>query len=221
MTKEGTKKATDKPKAAKKRRTRKGKAVPSLPSRIDVKYKQQEALALRRAGFNFATIAEKVGYASRAGAYKAVMTAIAEIIEPEVKAYRSLEGARLDESQAEIWEVIQAPIFTESIDPRTGEKVKEIDKDMVALKIAATNAFIKISTQRCKIFGLYKNPGPQNQPLFDGAIDVSPSEGDSRGQEVSFTNEKEAIKKMDEMLALAQKAEARMKKGEVIDVEAS
>jgi len=74
--------------------------------------KKLQALQLRRAGFSYDIIAERLGYASRSGAYKAVMTALRETLKEPAEELRRLQLDRLDALLASIWN-----------EARDGEKV--------------------------------------------------------------------------------------------------
>jgi hypothetical protein len=65
--------------------------------------KKLEALQLRKSGESFASIAKKLGYASSAGSYKAVMTALIDTLQEPADELRDLELQRLDEMQLGLW----------------------------------------------------------------------------------------------------------------------
>jgi len=70
---------------------------------VEAKHRQQQALALRRAGATFADIADALGYANPSCAYKAVTTALAELPVADADALRQLEADRLDEMQVQVY----------------------------------------------------------------------------------------------------------------------
>lgn len=65
--------------------------------------KQQQALELRKAGYTFEVIADRLGYAGPAGSYKAVTTALRNTIQQPADEVRRLELERLDRMQAGLW----------------------------------------------------------------------------------------------------------------------
>ena len=70
----------------------------SLTSRRRLKAveRQKKALELRILGMNFDEIAEELGYASRSGAYHAVMAGLNRVPAPEATDYRKLNLERLN-----------------------------------------------------------------------------------------------------------------------------
>ena len=58
--------------------------------------RQVEALELRKTGMSFRAIASELGYASQAGAYKAVQRALHNVVKEPAEDVRELELARLD-----------------------------------------------------------------------------------------------------------------------------
>ena len=68
--------------------------------------KQAEALALRKSGHTFEEIAERVGYASKSGAFKAVMSALRKTIQEPADELRQLELERLDVMLKSLWPFI-------------------------------------------------------------------------------------------------------------------
>jgi hypothetical protein len=90
------------PREAKKRPPR-GAASPTSPRRLQALEKQRQAVTMRIAGASFDDIAEALGYASRAGAHKAIMTAIQSTLPEPVEAVRQLELNRLDRLWLAVW----------------------------------------------------------------------------------------------------------------------
>lgn len=73
------------------------------PRRIEAAEKRAQALELRKAGANYDQIARQVGYESRAGAYRAVQTALQQITEEPAKEVIQLELERLDAMLLGLW----------------------------------------------------------------------------------------------------------------------
>lgn len=65
--------------------------------------KRRQALELAKAGIDYQTIADRIGYNSRQAAWKAVNSAIKDIIRPPAEAVRDMQIARLDSMLASIW----------------------------------------------------------------------------------------------------------------------
>jgi len=73
------------------------------PRRIEAAERQRQAVEMRKAGATFPMIAEKLGYASTGGAYKAVMTALKKTMQEPSDAVRNLELERLDALLLALW----------------------------------------------------------------------------------------------------------------------
>lgn len=65
--------------------------------------KQQQALELRKGGKTFEYIAEKLGYASKSGAHKAVLTALQKTLQEPADELRTLERERLEAMFESLW----------------------------------------------------------------------------------------------------------------------
>jgi uncharacterized protein (DUF2267 family) len=70
---------------------------------IDLAEKQRQAVELRKAGLGYDEIADKLGYANRGGAYKAVRAALLAAVREPAEEVLALELARLDAMLAGIW----------------------------------------------------------------------------------------------------------------------
>lgn len=73
---------------------------------IVVRQKGQQAIRLRLSGATIAQIATQLGYASEAGAYKAIMRELEQTAQDQgesTEAVRQLELKRLDQMQFPIW----------------------------------------------------------------------------------------------------------------------
>ena len=64
--------------------------------RISAVVKGTEALGMRMKGHTFDEIAQKLGYASKSGAYGAVMAALDRVPSPQAEQYRSMNLERLN-----------------------------------------------------------------------------------------------------------------------------
>jgi len=73
---------------------------------IALRQRGQQAISLRMAGATIKQIADQLGYASEAGAYKAIMRELAQTAQgmsESTEAVRQLELKRLDQMQFPIW----------------------------------------------------------------------------------------------------------------------
>lgn len=70
--------------------------MPNQERRVKANDRQRQALELRKAGFSYPTIAERLGYASPQAAFKAVDTALKKSIQEPADELRTLEVERLD-----------------------------------------------------------------------------------------------------------------------------
>lgn len=73
------------------------------PRRLKAADRHRLALKDRKYGATYAQIAQRRGYASASGAYKAVMTGLRETLEEPADAVRQLELARLDTLMMASW----------------------------------------------------------------------------------------------------------------------
>src|SRR5829696_9189806 len=123
---------------------------PVLPGRLDSNRadmirRATDAVAMRAAGATYDEIAERMGYADRTTASRAVRRQLRRMIEsPEAKELRTLEEIRLDTLQAGHWD--QAV---------TGDS-------------EATRLVLKIMEQRAKLLGLNVN-----ESRASGAMEAS------------------------------------------------
>ena len=70
--------------------------------------RQLQALELRKAGASYEAIAERLGYADRSGAYRAVKAALTLTLREPAEELRSLEAERLDGMLLPLWRRVQA-----------------------------------------------------------------------------------------------------------------
>ena len=106
------------------------------PSQIKALEMRAEAVKLRKMGFGYPQIADRVGYNSRQAAHQAVTTALAEIREHTAENaddLRTLEAERLDQ----LWQIAMTEAIT--------------NRDMRAIDTA-----LRIQDRRAKLFGLDK-----------------------------------------------------------------
>jgi hypothetical protein len=109
----------------------KGKSDPKVADR------EIEVLKLRRGGLTFDMIADRVGYASASGAYKAWKNAMRRVVYDDVDAIRKTELDRLDIAQAAIWGDLT--------------DIQNIDANTRARLILA---LIKVMERRSRLLGL-------------------------------------------------------------------
>lgn len=65
--------------------------------------RQAQAVQLRKAGHSFDEIAQRLGYAGKQGAHKAVMTALRKMLQEPTDELRALELERLDSMLNALW----------------------------------------------------------------------------------------------------------------------
>jgi hypothetical protein len=73
--------------------------------RLEAADRQRRALELRKAGKGFDAIAAELGYDSRSGAHKAVMTGLKATLREPAEELRTLELERLDALLSALWPV--------------------------------------------------------------------------------------------------------------------
>jgi hypothetical protein len=76
--------------------------------RLTATEKQAEALRLRKQGKSFDEIATLLGYSSKSGAHKAVLSALQKTLSEPAEELRTLECARLDAALAAIWPQVES-----------------------------------------------------------------------------------------------------------------
>lgn len=92
--------------------------------------RQRQAIQLRSAGVTLKEIARQLGYASHSGARRAILAGLDRALADTVADMRAIEGARLDELWAAVWEDFQRG------------------------SLPAIDRGIKIMARRAKLFGL-------------------------------------------------------------------
>ena len=75
---------------------------------IQAQERQLQALELRKAGATYEAIAERLGYADRSGAFRAVTSALKATLREPADELRTLELERLDSALLAIWRQVQA-----------------------------------------------------------------------------------------------------------------
>jgi len=78
---------------------------------LAVREKGRQAVSLRMAGATIKQIADRLGYASESGAYKALMRELAETTQEmseSTEAVRQLELQRLDTMQFSVWNLVRS-----------------------------------------------------------------------------------------------------------------
>jgi hypothetical protein len=88
---------------AKKRATQTPSNRRPTPRNADLAAKERKALDLRIAGATFDQIAEKLEYADKSAAYRAVTRALVSTVKPAADELRELEVARLDRLLLAVW----------------------------------------------------------------------------------------------------------------------
>lgn len=65
--------------------------------------RERDALELKRAGVTYDVIADRLGFANRGSAYKAVQRALRRTLQEPADELRSIEADRLDRMQFAVW----------------------------------------------------------------------------------------------------------------------
>jgi len=121
------------------------------------------AVELKAQGFTYEEIAVQLGYASKAGAYVAVVRALKLANEKSAelgKHYRDLELAKLDALESELWGVIRARHLV----AQNGEIVRDPDGNPLTdsrPKVDAVEAMVKVSARRARLLGLDQSTDTQ------------------------------------------------------------
>ena len=90
-----------------KRKYDKADSQPStLPEDMNALPRAAQALRLRRVGYTYAEIAERMGYANESGARKAVKTATSKVIRDEAREYIGWQLDQLDIALSVVMEAI-------------------------------------------------------------------------------------------------------------------
>lgn len=83
--------------------TRSGPPAKSSPKRLSVRIKAQQALELRLVGATWETIAQRLQYAHRSNAYRAVMRLMEANARPVIEEAAHVEYARLERLNLALW----------------------------------------------------------------------------------------------------------------------
>jgi len=86
-----------------------------LDSELKAKDRKLSALELRLSGETFNSIAEKLGYASMSGAYKAVQAALKKTLQQPADEVRKMEVERLDVLLSAMWPHRHKPEYLDRI----------------------------------------------------------------------------------------------------------
>lgn len=155
--------STPTPNRAHRPRDGRGKFTASL----DTAERDAEACRLRVRGFNYADIAQALGYADRSHAKQGVERALRATVAEPAAHVRQLELDRLDAIVRRAWEVADAEHVLISggrvvLDPGTGQPMRDH-----APVLAAIDRLIRAGERRAKLLGLdaptrIENIGPDD-----------------------------------------------------------
>ncbi len=126
-----------------------GRRGVSSPQTLERAEREREAIVLRRGGASFEEIAERVGFADRSGAKKAVERGLARWMRECDEELRALELERTDAIIARLWPLIDR---------------QHPDLDALA-------AYLRIANYRAKIAGLYAPRRQQVEVEVHGQIE--------------------------------------------------
>lgn len=128
------------------------RTLATSPARIASRERQAQAVHLRRHGFSYQRIADTLGYGSKASAYKAVRTALDEVVRESAYDLLALETERLNYMLTRIW-----------------PQVEQGD-------LHAVDRALKILTEEAKLYGLYDLPIPGGRGTYRAEVlpDIDP-----------------------------------------------
>lgn len=112
--------------------------MPKVKQKAETVDRKLQALELRKQGYGFWDIAQKLGYKSSSGAYAAVVTALREVLQEPAEEVRALEIERLDAMIAHLMPYIDRPESRSRFD----------------IKMSAMDRVIKLMDRRAKFLGL-------------------------------------------------------------------
>lgn len=123
--------------------------------RLAANEKQHKALELRKAGYDFRTIASQVGYKSPASAHDAVKNALKALVQQPAEELRVIELERLDQS----WKSIYPQIIKGNLGAiDRGIRIMERRASLLGLDAPKeTNSNLNVNTDAVKLVGI--DPG--------------------------------------------------------------
>ena len=113
--------------------------IGNLDSELKAKDRKLRALELRLSGETFNSIAEKLGYASVSGAYKAVQTALKKTLQQPADEVRKMEIERLDSLLSVMWPHRHKPEYLDRIIKVMERRAKLLGLDAVIRQDITTN----------------------------------------------------------------------------------
>lgn len=134
----------------------------SQENKVQAHENQMKALALRKAGVSYQSIADAIGYKDPSGAWRAVKSALKLTLQEPAEELRTLELARLDDMLKAIASHVQAGNLT-AIDRALkiqDRRAKLLGLDMPA-KLDVTSGGDKITW--AQVIKDATNPEPDNQ----------------------------------------------------------
>ena len=118
------------------------RTLATSPARIASRERQAQAVQLRKQGFSYEQIAASLGYGSKASAYKAVRTALDEVVRESAYDMVALETERLHFMLSRIW--------------------PEVEKG----NLLAIDRALMILDREAKLYGLYSLPPERERGLL-------------------------------------------------------
>lgn len=119
-----------------------GNSTPKRISAAESRYREQRAVALRRAGVTYEQIAEQLGYKDASGARYAFLRGLRRIAPPDtVEEARALELDRLDRLHMAWW-------------PRAVGLATDADGRQLPAELKAADFILRLAGQRSRILGL-------------------------------------------------------------------
>lgn len=140
--------------STRKRRARRQPAARTTSSTLQVVEKRADAIRLRIDGLSYQTIADRLGYANRGAAFKAVEAGRREVLTEPAEELVALESMRLDAMLRNASQVLEAA---------------KADGDS-ELGLKALDRQLRISDARCRLLGL--NAPARAEQSGDGLLQV-------------------------------------------------
>lgn len=129
---------------------------------IDLRERENRAVAMRRDNHDYGTIARACGWETEAGARLAVERALKRAEATNIEEYRRVEGAKLDQAEAELLEIRQTRhvvvshgrvVYDLGPDNEDGSRGESVPVEDVGPRIRAIQAFIRVAERRSKLMG--------------------------------------------------------------------
>lgn len=109
-------------------------ARPATKSNVVVANKHDKCLRLRREGYTLDEIAEEVGYASRSGAYKAIMSALDKIRVPNVENLRKAQNLEIETMRGRISKLTRDILSKKTVSTQEAHLLARLNHELIRLQ---------------------------------------------------------------------------------------